>query len=102
MLGGEGIAPMELAYPGLIHPAPVVPGQMMPLYEFDSAPAEFTPSDTIPPGATPSDSVLFHSNGMMMEESRVNQPLRADEFPSAGMEIHPVYPPVHIHPMGQQ
>ncbi|MFG0267892.1 MAG: type II secretion system protein GspD [Rhodopirellula sp. JB055] len=101
MLGGEGIVPMELAYPGLVHPAPVVPGQMMPLYEFDSAPSELTPSGSATSGVPTSDPGLFYSDGMMMEESKVNQPLRADEFSSSGLETHPVYPPVHIHPMGQ-
>ncbi|KLU06823.1 General secretion pathway protein D [Rhodopirellula islandica] len=96
MLGGEGIAPMEFAYPGLMNPAPVVPGQMMPLYEFDSVPSGAATSE-----AVPSDSVMFHSNGMMLEESTVNEPLRAGDSATHMLGTPSMYPPVHIHPLEQ-
>nr|WP_233215678.1 secretin N-terminal domain-containing protein [Rhodopirellula bahusiensis] len=52
MLGGEGMAPMELSYPGLIDPGPVVTGQLTPTYE---------PEEVI------SDSFLFDSDAVMLE-----------------------------------
>lgn len=52
MLGGEGIAPMELSFPGLVNPAPVVPGQISPLYESERV---------------ISDSIMLDSEPMMLE-----------------------------------
>lgn len=52
MLGGEGIAPMELSFPGLVNPAPVVPGQISPLYESERV---------------ISDSIMLESEPMMLE-----------------------------------
>tara|TARA_R110002072_G_scaffold130637_6_gene269606 strand:+ start:604 stop:3081 length:2478 start_codon:yes stop_codon:yes gene_type:complete len=52
MLGGEGIAPMELSFPGLVNPAPVVPGQVTPMYESERV---------------ISDSIMLDAEPMMLE-----------------------------------
>ncbi|WP_039963006.1 type II secretion system protein GspD [Rhodopirellula europaea] len=86
MLGGEGIAPMEFSFPGLVNPAPVVPGRVTPSHESETVISDSIRFDTEPVMLGPPTPALRGSTDALPTPMLNHSSRATDESPSSPIQ----------------